>query len=169
MNVIQIAGHVGRDPESRMTPSGQKVTSFSVAVNAREGGQDVTIWYRVSVWGDRFDRMMQYVKKGSGLIIVGELRAPRIYTDKSGQPQVSMELTAEMIRFSPFGRREEQGMGQGAAPAAAAPQAAAYGSQPAMDPGFGGAAEPAAPSPSAGYGDSGTFGNQTITDDNLPF
>ncbi len=53
---IIIVGNVGRDPEMRYTPSGQAVTSFSVATNRQytnNNGETVkeTIWFRVSAWG----------------------------------------------------------------------------------------------------------------------
>ena len=107
MNVIQVAGHLGNDPEVRFTPSGQKVTSFRVATKGRRNSNnenDDTIWWRVTVWGDRFDNMMQYFKKGSAIIVIGEIRKPSIYSNREGQPQVSFEITAEMLKFSPFGR-----------------------------------------------------------------
>ena len=92
------------DPEERFTSGGQKVTTLRVATNSRRGGKDETIWWRVTLWGDRFEKMMPYVKKGSALIIVGEMAKPQIYNDKEGKPQASLEMTAEVIRFSPFGK-----------------------------------------------------------------
>lgn len=121
MNFIQIAGHLGSDAETRFTASGQKVTTFRVATNSRRGGKDETIWWRVTLWGDRFDKLIPYLKKGSAIIVVGELQKPDIYTDKNGQPQVSLEITAELVRFSPFGRgeraNEDRSGDQGHAPA----------------------------------------------------
>ena len=107
MNFTQIAGHLGTDPEERTTPSGQKVTSLRVATRQRRGGQDITVWWKVTIWGDRFDKMMTYLKKGSPIIAMGEMNKPEIYTNKEGQPQVSLELVASDLRFSPFGRSEK--------------------------------------------------------------
>jgi single-strand DNA-binding protein len=115
MNKVFIAGHLGGDPDSRFTPSGQKVTSFSVATNVREGKEDVTIWWRVSVWGDRFDKMLTFFKKGSSIIVHGSIRPPRSYVDKEGRTQISLEITADSLEFSPFGKTDrsgEQGAGQ---------------------------------------------------------
>lgn len=108
MNIIEIAGHIGADPVTRFTATGQKVTSFNVATNSKKGGADVTIWFRVTVWGDRFDKMMAYFKKGSAIIVVGELQKPEIWTDKEGRQQISLDVTAEIIRFSPFGKTDKQ-------------------------------------------------------------
>lgn len=102
MQFVQVAGRLGSDPETRVTPSGQKVTSFRMATNTRRAGKEETTWWRVTIWGDRFDKMLPYLKKGSGVMVFGELRA-EIYTDKNGQPQISLEVTAETIKFNPFG------------------------------------------------------------------
>ncbi len=104
MNFIQIAGHLGSDVETRVTPDGLKVSSIRVATNQRRGGRDETIWWRVTLWGDRWDKVLPYLKKGSSIIVLGELQKPEIYNNRDGQPQVSLDIRAEMVRFSPFGK-----------------------------------------------------------------
>jgi len=104
MNHLWIAGHLGADPEVRFTSSGQKVTTLRVAARARRSGKDETIWWRVTIWGDQFDKMIPYFKKGSSIVVMGELNKPEIFTDRDGKPQVSMSMTAFNISFSPFGR-----------------------------------------------------------------
>jgi single-strand DNA-binding protein len=110
MNQTTIAGHLGADPEVRFTSSGKKVTTLRVAARARKGSKDETIWWKVTVWGEQFDKMIPYFKKGSPIIAVGEMNVPEIFTDRDGRPQVSMSLTAHSLQFSPFGRpdRSEQ-------------------------------------------------------------
>jgi single-strand DNA-binding protein len=112
MFTVILAGHLGKDPETRFTPSGQKVTAFTIATNHRKGKEDVTIWVRVTVWGDRFDKLISYLKKGSGVVVTGKMNPPSSYTDKEGRTQISLEVTAEMIEFSPFGRTDRQGENQ---------------------------------------------------------
>ncbi len=117
MNFLQIFGRLGADPETRFTSNGQKVTSFRVACNVRKGGKDDTMWWRVTVWGDRFDKMMPYLKKGSAVIVMGAMNKPEIYTSRDGASQISLEMTAESIHFSPFGT----GTGTGRSDQAASP------------------------------------------------
>ena len=109
MNIIQIAGHLGSDVETRFTPDGQKVSTIRVATKVRRKGKEETLWWRVSLWGDRFDKLLAYLKKGSAIIVVGEFINSDIYTDRDGKQQVSLEIRAEFIRFSPFGRTERTG------------------------------------------------------------
>ncbi len=106
MNQTTIAGHLGADPEVRFTSSGKKVTTLRVAARARKGKEDSTIWWKVTVWGEQFDKMIPYFKKGSPIIVVGDLNMPEIFTDRDGKAQVSMSLTALNLMFSPFGRPE---------------------------------------------------------------
>lgn len=121
MNQTTIAGHLGADPEVRYTSSGKKVTTLRVATRARKGGKDETIWWRVSIWGEEFDKMLTYFKKGSAIIVVGELNKPEIFTDKEGKPQISMSMTGFNIMFSPFGRGDHPASDNPAA-AASAPE-----------------------------------------------
>lgn len=113
MNQITIAGHLGSDPEVRFTSSGQKVTTLRVAARARRSGKDETIWWKVTIWGEQFDKIMPYFKKGSPIIVVGELSKPEIFTDREGRPQVSMNITAQNVMFSPFGKPDSPGSAEG--------------------------------------------------------
>lgn len=65
---LEIIGNVGRDPEMRYTPSGQAVTSFSVAhteqFESNGEARKKTIWVRVSVWGKLAEVCNKYVKRG---------------------------------------------------------------------------------------------------------
>jgi single-strand DNA-binding protein len=101
---ITLVGNLGRDPEMRYTPSGVPVASFSVATSKRFQGQDgqwqeKTIWFRVTAWRKQAETVSQYLTKGSKVLIIGELEEPRPWTDKEGNTQVSLEVTAQTIRF----------------------------------------------------------------------
>jgi single-strand DNA-binding protein len=124
-HTIIIVGNVGRDPEMRYTPSGQAVTSFSVATsrnytNASGQRVDETIWFRVSAWGRQAETCNQYLKKGSKVLIEGRLTAdanggPRIWTRQDGTPGASFEVSASTVRF--LSSRGEAGSDEGGEPA----------------------------------------------------
>lgn len=131
MNQSTIAGHLGADPEVRFTSSGQKVTTLRVAARVRRGNKDETIWWKVTVWGEQFDKMIVHFKKGSPIIVIGEMNKPEIFTDREGRPQVSMSMTALNLLFSPFGRPEGgQSQESSQAPASAEPAFAAASAEP---------------------------------------
>ncbi|HSX10854.1 MAG TPA: single-stranded DNA-binding protein [Chlamydiales bacterium] len=104
MNFIHIAGHLGADPEVRFTSTGKKVTTLRVATKTRRGKNDDTIWWRATVWGEQFDKLISFLKKGSSVIIHGEIHKPEIFNDREGKPNVSLEITAVHLEFSPFGK-----------------------------------------------------------------
>lgn len=110
MNFIHIAGNLGADPEVRFTSGGKKVTTLKVASRSRrgKGGEEITIWYRVTIWGEQFDKMISFLKKGSAVVAYGDLHKPEIFIDREGKPQVSLEITAFHIEFSPFGGKPSQ-------------------------------------------------------------
>lgn len=110
MLLLHILGFLGADPETRFTPGGQKVTTLRVASKSRKGGQEETIWWRITVWGDQFDKMLPHFKKGYGIYVVAEMQKLEIYQDKNGQPQISYEATARSLHFPPFkdSRGDEQ-------------------------------------------------------------
>ncbi|MEJ5203380.1 MAG: single-stranded DNA-binding protein [Anaerolineales bacterium] len=114
-HTIVIVGNVGRDPEMRYTPTGQAVTSFSVATNRQYTGSDgqpvkETIWFRVSTWGKLAETCNQYLKKGRTVLIEGRLMpdpstgGPRIWKRQDGSAAASFEVTASTVRF--LGRGE---------------------------------------------------------------
>lgn len=107
MNFLHIAGHLGADPEVRFTSSGLKVTTLRVATKTRKKGEDRTIWWKVTVWGEQFDKMIAHFKKGSSLMAFGELDEPTIFNDRQGVPQISMSMTATQLMFSPFGKEQK--------------------------------------------------------------
>lgn len=121
MNYVHIIGRLGKDPEVRYTPDNNKVTSLVLASNYVKGGQQETIWWRVTLWGDRWDKMVSYLSKGKPVMVGGEMRKPETYVDKSGQTQLgSIDVTADYVKFVPYGNKEEsvQAQGQHSEPAA---------------------------------------------------
>lgn len=157
MNLLQVVGFVGADPEERHTPSGQKVTTFRMGVRSYRKGKDDTIWYRVTVWGDRFDKMMPYIKKGSALFVAGEMHKDE-YNDRDGVLRVGLEITADIIRFNPFPRGDRQDQAQS--------DQAAPGSSMGPVP----VATPAAPFATAGSTpQAAEFQAAGAVDDDLPF
>lgn len=108
MIIVEIAGFLGADAEERFTANGKRVVSLRVATKVRKGGQDETVWWRVNIWDDRFDKLLPYLKKGSAVIIVGEMSKPETYNARDGSVQVSLTMSAEIIKFSPFGKPGER-------------------------------------------------------------
>jgi single-strand DNA-binding protein len=82
LNRVQLIGYLGKDPESRFTPTGKKVCNFTVAVNRRwrdnQGvSKEATDWFNVVAWGRLGEICQQYLGKGRLVYIEGGLQTDR--------------------------------------------------------------------------------------------
>lgn len=84
MNSITVIGNLTRDAAVR-DAGGSKVTGFSIAENKKVRGEETTIFYDCSLWGDRGERIAQYLTKGGQVTVIGELstreKEGRMYLD----------------------------------------------------------------------------------------
>ena len=133
MNKIIVIGNLGRDPEMRYTPSGQSVTSFSVASSRRYTAADgerreETEWFNVSAWGRLADLCNQYLARGRQVYVEGRLSS-RSYVGQDGQTRHSNDIFLQDVQFL-GGRGPDDG---GAATGAGS----SYGSGPAPQQGDG--------------------------------
>src|SRR6266700_1176261 len=100
VNKVILIGNLGRDAETKFTPSGVAVTKFSIATTRRvKDGQtgewrDETDWSNVVLW--RQENVGQYLTKGKQVYIEGRLQN-RSYEDKDGQKRYATEVVAEEL------------------------------------------------------------------------
>lgn len=74
MQVLSIAGTVGKDAELRKTHSGDSVLGFSLAVDngkGKDGNKLDATWYDCSIWGKRADALSSMITKGTKLALHG--------------------------------------------------------------------------------------------------
>lgn len=86
LNRVQLIGYLGKDPESKFTPTGRKVTQFSVAISNRwrnkEGEpKEYTEWVNIEAWGRLGEICNEYLKKGSLVFVEGRLKTDK-FEDK---------------------------------------------------------------------------------------
>ena len=86
LNRVQLIGYLGKDPESKFTPTGKKVTQFSVAISnrwkSREGDpKEYTEWVNIEAWGRLGEICGEYLKKGSLVFVEGRLKTDK-FEDK---------------------------------------------------------------------------------------
>jgi len=86
LNRAQLIGRLGKDPESKFTPTGKKVTHFSLAITNRwkskEGdAKEYTEWVNIEAWGRLGEVCQEYLKKGSLVFVEGRLKTDK-YEDK---------------------------------------------------------------------------------------
>jgi single-strand DNA-binding protein len=155
VNKVILLGHLGKDAETKFTPSGVARSTFTIATNRRwkdqQSGEwkEETDWHNVVMW--RSENLANYLLKGKQVYIEGRLQS-RSYEDKEGQKKYVTEVVADDLIL--LGGRGDSGSGPApggdferpvSMPRSARPQPAAPAAAPADD-----------------------F-NQGVTDDDVPF
>ncbi len=108
---IIIVGNLGGEPESRSVGE-QTVANFTVAVNRKRGDKKTTTWYRCAAWNGTAELVLKYLHKGSRVMVEGSNLRVSAYLDAQGEPQASLELTADRVVFLDS---KPEGEGTGAA------------------------------------------------------
>lgn len=108
-NKIIIVGNLGRDPELRYTPQGVAVCNFSLATNEKKRDksgelQDVTTWFRITLWRNQAENAAKYLTKGSPVYIEGRLGVEE-WTDRDGKNRHTLEVQGTEMHFISGGAR----------------------------------------------------------------
>ncbi len=151
VNKVILIGHLGKDAETKFTPSGVSMTKFSVATNRRWKDQQTGEWKEETDWANvvlwRQENLANYLTKGKQVYVEGRLQT-RSWDDKDGKKQYMTEVVADELIL--LGGRGGDG-GQESGP------------QPVSLPRSAPRAQPAASASEEVGGDQG------ITDDDVPF
>ena len=107
LNKVFLMGNLTRDPELRYIPSGQAVTTFSIAVNRTYNSQsgekkEEVSFIRCVVWGRRAEVCNEYLKKGSPVFVEGRLQS-RSWEAQDGTKRSTLEVIALSVQFLPRG------------------------------------------------------------------
>lgn len=105
MKTITIAGNIGKSAETRSTQNGDKVTSWTVAVEDRHGQEKRAIWFDCSLWGKRGESLAQYITKGGKIAVSGEL------STREHDGRTFLQIRADQVTLmggKPEGREERE-------------------------------------------------------------
>lgn len=102
LNQVTLMGNLTRDPELRQTPTGQNVTSFSLALNrsykdASGEWKEVTDYIDIVCWGPLAERVAQYMSKGRRCLVQGRLQSRS--WEQEGQKRSKVEVLANDVTF----------------------------------------------------------------------
>ena len=102
-NVHEVMGHLGKDPELRVTTTGKSVCRLSVATSNRTFDKKTKKWvsrdpdwHNVIVWGELAEKVAQEFSKGDAIMVRGKSRT-REYKDKDGQKRRVTEIEAKEV------------------------------------------------------------------------
>ncbi|PIQ77421.1 single-stranded DNA-binding protein [Candidatus Peregrinibacteria bacterium CG11_big_fil_rev_8_21_14_0_20_46_8] len=114
VNKVVLIGNLTRDPEMRVTPNDQHITTFAIATNrewtTNDGRkQQSTEFHDVVCWGRLAERCEQYLKKGKLVYIEGYLKT-RSWDDATGLKRYRTEIVAEELIM--LDKREDSSNGE---------------------------------------------------------
>lgn len=157
VNKVILVGNLGRDAETKFTPSGTAVTRFSVATTRswkdQQSGEwkEETNWTNVTLW--RQEGVANYLTKGRQVYVEGRLQT-RSYEDKDGKKVYATDVIADDVIL--LGGRGEGAAGEGGG-MSSGPRTSPSGPPRQQRPGGGG-----------GQHEEPPF-DMGITDDDVPF
>lgn len=137
LNKAIIAGNLTRDPQVKFLPNDKAVCDFSIAINRRyktasgEQKEEAT-FVDVQAWGRTAELVGQYLIKGAGAVVIGELRMDSWEDKKTGEKRSKLKVVADSVQFL-GGRKEHDQHGAEAAPAPARPQVPVAEPKPSDD------------------------------------
>jgi single-strand DNA-binding protein len=102
LNQVTLMGNLTRDPELRQTPTGQNVTSFSLALNrsykdSSGEWQEATDYIDIVCWGPLAERVAQYLSKGRRCLVQGRLQSRS--WEQEGVKRSKVEVLANDVTF----------------------------------------------------------------------
>lgn len=115
VNKVILLGHLGKDAETKFTPSGTAVTNFTLATSRRwkdqQSGEwkEETEWHRCVLW--RSENVSNYLLKGKQIYLEGRLQT-RNYEDKEGQKRYITEVVCDDLILLGSGGRTGDSSGE---------------------------------------------------------
>lgn len=109
MQKLFLIGRLGRDAVLRESSNGDRFVAFTIAVNSKVRGAEKTTWYDVISFNvTRLENIIPYLKKGSALLVVGELDA-KLEKGSDGVVRQRLTVTADSIDFTGVGNGQASG------------------------------------------------------------
>ncbi len=157
VNKVILLGNLGKDAETKFTPSGVARSTFSIATSRRWKDQasgewkEETDWHNIVLW--RSENLANYLLRGKQVYVEGRLQT-RNWEDKDGQKRYTTEVIADDVIL--LGGRGDSGQGGGGG------EFEQRSERPVSMP------RSAQQRPQASHTPAEDF-NQGITDDDVPF
>ncbi len=106
LNKVFLIGRLAADPESRMTPGGQMVTTVRIATNrvwnnrATGEKQEQVEFHTIVAWRNLAEIISKYLRKGQMAFFEGRLQT-RSWQGQDGVKRYRTEIVAENMQLGP--------------------------------------------------------------------
>lgn len=109
LNKVMLIGNLGKDAETRHTPSGTAVTNFAMATTTRYKDQATGDWKERTEWHDvvlwRGENVAPYLRKGKKVFVEGRLQT-RSWEGQDGQKRYRTEVVCDPFGLMLLGGRD---------------------------------------------------------------
>ena len=113
LNNVMVAGNLTKDPVFRETSNNTPVANFHIAANRRykdssNQWQEDVCYVGVVAWNKLADSCKDRLRKGSAVLVDGELQSRTFKTD-DGKNRTIVEIKAKRIQFlNKFGKTSDE-------------------------------------------------------------
>jgi single-strand DNA-binding protein len=111
LNIVNLVGRVGRDPDVKYFESGSVVCKLPLAVDRRSRNSDQPDWFNLEIWGRTAEVAANYVQKGSLIGVTGSLKIDHWQDRNTGAERSSPVIRVDRLEL--LGSRRDQGAGAG--------------------------------------------------------
>lgn len=104
MQLLIIAGNVGKDAVLRRTQNNDPVLNFSIAVDNgkdKDGNKRDATWFDCSLWGKRAESLERYITKGMKLTVSGRPTA------RAHEGKAYLGINVQELTFMGGGERRD--------------------------------------------------------------
>lgn len=112
---VTVKGNLGGDPELKWVKTSRgetALTTFSLAYKPREKKGDEwiegeTMWFRVTVWGERGEPLIDSLSKGDLVLVHGAMKQST-FEGRDGEKKTAMEINATDVALVPKSAPKKQ-------------------------------------------------------------
>lgn len=113
VNFATVEGNLTKDPQIRMTQTGKKVASFTVASTQGDQQSQITAFVPVVAWNYEAEAA-ETLKKGDRVLVAGRINT-RSYVDQNGEKKYVWEIVTRIVAKRPqTGTQQQNTDGYGA-------------------------------------------------------
>lgn len=100
LNRVTIIGNLGKDIETKFTPSGLQISKFTVAttdsIKKGDTWENVTEWHNITCFGKTAEFADKYLKKGNTVYLEGRIKTES-WDDDNGVKKYKTGIIADKV------------------------------------------------------------------------
>ena len=101
INRVILIGNLGKDPETKDTPSGMKITKFSIATSESykkgDNWDTKTEWHNIVLFNKQAEYASDTLKKGMTIYLEGKI-STNTWEDNTGKKNYRTEIIGNLIK-----------------------------------------------------------------------